>query len=74
MIRGPSGLLVQSDLPTKTPYAGEPGHIRLRKIDCWTCFKSEIGKSLIRPEGSKFVLSIQPPTAVYGTRVPGFPD
>ena len=29
----------------------------------------EIGKSLIRPEGSEFVLAIQTPTAFYETKV-----
>ena len=34
----------------------------------------EIGKSLIRPEGSEVALPIQSPTAFYETRrVPGIP-
>ena len=52
-VRGPTGGYLslsrsrQADLPTKTPCASEPGHIPLKEIDSWTCFKIEIGKSLI---------------------------
>ena len=36
--------------PLKPSHAGEPGHIRLRKVDCRTRFKVEIAKPLIRRE------------------------
>ena len=45
----------QSPLPIyllKPSHAGEPSHIPLRKVDGRTRFKVEIGKPLIRPEGS----------------------
>ena len=55
--------------PLKSSYAGEPGHTPLREVDDWTCIMIEIGKSLIRPEGSGFALAIQSPTAFSETKV-----
>ena len=60
--------------PTKTPLRRSTGHIPLREIDGWTYFKVEIGKPLIRPEGTEFTLSNQPPIAFHETRrIPAFP-
>ena len=44
--------------PLKPSYASEPSHIQLRGVDAWTRIMIEIGKSLIRPEGSEFALAI----------------
>ena len=31
----------------KSSFAGVPGHIPLCEVDCWTCFKIEVGGSFV---------------------------
>ena len=38
-----------ANLPTKPPFASEPGYIPLNEVDGWTCFKVEIGQPLVCP-------------------------
>ena len=71
----PVGQSCRLTYPLKPSYAGDPGHIPVCEVDCWTLRMVEVGKLFICPEGSEFALTGLSSSAFHEfCRVPAFPD